>query len=339
MRICSFLPSATEILFALGLEDSVAGVTFECDYPPAACRKPIVVDSLLGDGLSSQEIDRRVSECSANGDSLYRVNSKLLEQIQPDLIITQELCGVCAVSASHLLASVQNLPIQPRVISLTPHTLEDVWSDIERIGSATGREVQARALVTQIRQKLDNIRQRRTRTNPRVACLEWLNPPFNAGHWVPEMVALAGGIDVLGTAGIDSARIRWEDVITARPDIILIMPCGYDLPGVLNEVRSTRLASEWVHLPAVRSGRVFAVNATAYFSRPGPRLIDGLEIISALFRDDFTHPLPPDSWTRLTSQLFTLSGTALQQPANDREIAQTTHKESAAEKYSLPSLK
>ncbi len=299
VRICSFLPSATEILYALGLDDSIAGVTFECDYPPEARRKPIVVDSLLGHGLSSEEIDRRVSACSASGESLYRVNAELMGQLAPDLIVTQELCDVCAVSTSHLLESVQHLRIQPRVVSLTPHTLNDVWTDIEAVGEATGTGARARALATLLREQVEDVKLHRTQSAPRVACLEWLQPPFNAGHWVPEMVALAGGVDVLGTVGIDSVRIRWEDVVAGQPDVILIMPCGYDLEGAVREFRSTGFPDEWAQLPAVRTGRVYAVNATAYFSRPGPRLATGAQIMSALLKGAHDEPLPADSWARV----------------------------------------
>lgn len=299
VRICSFLPSATEILYALGLEDSIAGVTFECDYPPEARSKPVVVETILPHGLSSEEIDRRVSECSASGESLYRVNAALMEQLQPDVIVTQELCEVCAVSTSHLLGAVDHLRKRPRVVSLTPHTLNDVWADIEAVGAATGAAPGARELVKLLREQVAEVVRRRTGNAPRVACLEWLNPPFSAGHWVPEMVGLAGGVDVLGTAGTRSVRIRWEDVLAAEPDVILMMPCGYDMAGVVNEFRSAKLPKEWPQLPAVRSGRVFAVNATAYFSRPGPRLATGLQIMSALLRNDYAESLPRDSWIRL----------------------------------------
>jgi iron complex transport system substrate-binding protein len=299
VRICSFLPSATEILYALGLGDQVAGVTFECDYPPEARQKPIVVDTVLAHGLTQEEIDRQVSACSASGESLYRVHSELLEELQPDLIVTQELCDVCAVSTSHLLQSVSGLSKQPRVVSLTPHTLADVWADIEAVGEATGTFTQARALVMKLRERLERVKEGRTRKAPRVACLEWLTPPYNAGHWVPEMVDLAGGVDVLGRVGIDSVRIRWEDVADAQPDMILVMPCGYDTEAAMKEFRDTELPFNWAQLPAVKAGRVFAVNATAYFSRPGPRLAEGAEILGALLSEAYDEPLPEGSWTRL----------------------------------------
>ena len=299
MRICSFLPSATEILYALGLEDSIVGVTFECDYPPEARSKPIAVDSLLAHDLSSEEIDRKVSECSASGESLYRVNTDLMEQLQPDLIVTQELCDVCAVSTSHLLASVERLRRQPRVVSLTPHTLEDVWADIEAVGEATGTAARAHELTSRLREQVEDVRRRATKSGPRVACLEWMKPPYNAGHWVPEMVALAGGIDVLGTVGIDSVRVRWADVLAAQPDVIFVMPCGYDLQAAVKEFHATELPDGWTELPAVKAKRVFAVNATAYFSRPGPRLTIGAQVMGALLGERLEESLPADSWARV----------------------------------------
>lgn len=299
VRICSFLPSATEILYALGLDESIAGVTFECDYPPEARRKPIVVDSLLEHDLSPEEIDRKVSQCAATGESLYRVNADLIEELQPDLIVTQELCDVCAVSTSHLLSSIQNLTPAARVVSLTPHTLNDVWADIEAVGDATGTGDKARRLTAQLREEIEAVKRSATRTAPRVACLEWLRPPFNAGHWVPEIVALAGGVDVLGTAGIDSVRIRWESVLAAQPEVVIIMPCGYDLEAAIGQFRSTQLPLGWAQLPAVRSGRVFAVNATAYFSRPGPRLATGAQVMSTLLSGVIDRGLPSGSWARL----------------------------------------
>ncbi len=299
VRICSFLPSATEILYALGLGDSIAGVTFECDYPPEAGRKPIVVESLLQHGLAPEEVDCRVSECAATGESLYRVKAELMEELRPDLIITQELCDVCAVSMSHLLSSVQTLSSQPRVVSLTPHTLEDVWTDIESVGEATGMADKARALTAALREQIEGVKRGACRSGQRVACLEWLNPPFNAGHWVPEIVALAGGVDVLGIVGSDSVRMGWEDVLAAQPEVVVIMPCGYDLEAAVAEFRTTPLPNGWAQLPAVRSGRVFAVNATAYFSRPGPRLAIGAQIMAALLSDTVDESLPAASWARL----------------------------------------
>jgi iron complex transport system substrate-binding protein len=299
MQICSFLPSATEILFALDLGESVAGVTFECDYPADAQSKPVVVDTFLRHGLTQQEIDRAVSESSSQGESLYRVDVAKLDEIRPDLIVTQELCDVCAVSASHLSKALYQLASRPEVLTLTPHTLEDVFTDIERVGAATERIAQARELVSSLRRRVTSIKDRSKRRQPRVACLEWLSPPFNGGHWIPEMVTIAGGIDPFGIVGEDSYRMQWQQVLDADPEVILVMPCGYDLDRAAAEYRKTELPKGWERTSAARNGRVFAVNATAYFSRPGPRLVTGLEIMYALLQEDESAPLPEGSWAKL----------------------------------------
>ena len=299
MQICSFLPSATEILFALDLGDSVAGVTFECDFPPEARNKPVVVDTVLPHGRTQEEIDRDVSEYSSRGESLYRVDVAKLEAIRPDLVVTQELCDVCAVSASHLSKALYQLSSQPKVLALTPHTLEDVFLDIERVGAATERTVQAAALVARLRARVQAIREKEKQQRPRVVCLEWLTPPFNGGHWVPEMVALAGGIDPLGKLGEDSYRMPWRQVLDADPEVILVMPCGYDLEQAVAEFQKTGLPEGWSDTSAARQGRVFAVNATAYFSRPGPRLVTGLEILYSVVQQDDALSLPERSWARL----------------------------------------
>lgn len=299
MQICSFLPSATEILYALGLGECVAGVTFECDYPPEAARKPVVVDTILKHGLSQTEIDRDVNQYSSHGESLYRVDVERLEAIRPDLIVTQELCDVCAVSSSHLAKALFLLSTKPAVLTLTPHTLDDVFTDIERVGLATQRDAQAQELVASLRQRVERIKSRAKWQARRVACLEWLSPPFNGGHWVPEMVTLAGGIDPLGKLGEDSYRMPWQQVLNVDPEVVLVMPCGYDLDRAVSEYRKTEMPPGWGNVSAVRNGRVYALNATAYFSRPGPRLVDGLEIMYALLQEDSDIALPTRSWEKL----------------------------------------
>ncbi len=299
MRICSLLPSATEILYALGLGDSVVGVTFECDHPEEARRKPHLVGSVLGHDLSPQEIDRVVSEHAARGESIYRIDQELLESFQPDLIVTQELCDVCAVNTSHLAKALHGLSFQPQVVSLTPHSLEDVFADIEAVGRATGSDLRARELIASLRNRLEAIRTLPKPHAPKVACLEWLSPPFNAGHWVPEMVSLAGGLDRLGARGTDSVRIHWEEVRALEPDILLVMPCGYDAQKAADEYRQTDFPDWWATLPAVSHGCVYAVHANAFFSRPGPRLVDGVEILYTLLQGDFGRPLPKDAWLQI----------------------------------------
>jgi iron complex transport system substrate-binding protein len=298
MRICSFLPSSTEIVYALGLEDSLAGVTFECDYPAEARQKPVVVHTKLPHGLSPEEIDRQVNEFAARGESLYRLDLEKLQEIQPDLIITQDLCHVCAASPHDLGAVLPNLPKPPRVLSLQPHCLDDVWQDIVKVGQATGRELEAIRLVAELKGRITRVRTLAAQSSlrrPRVLCLEWVNPPFIAGHWVPEMVALAGGEDVLGKAGVPSYRATWEQVNASQPEIILFMPCGYAAAQACNEVEAFRFPEGWRDLPAVRDGRVYAVDATSYFSRPGPRLAEGLEILLSVIHGLGRASLPPQS--------------------------------------------
>jgi iron complex transport system substrate-binding protein len=284
MRICSFLPSATEILFALGLGDSVMGVTFECDHPPEARGKPVVVCSNLAQGLSEREIDRQVKMISGAGQSLYRLDVAKLREIGPDLIVTQDLCHVCAASPADLGAVLAQLPAVPEVIALSPRALADVWGDILRVGQATGREREASRIVRGIEDRIHAIQEaRREGDPPRVLCLEWLDPPFVAGHWVPEMVALAGGIDVLGRAGEPGYEVDWPAAIASAPEVVLVMPCGYHKPEVEEELRKILFPARWQSMPAVGNGRVFAVDASAYFSRPGPRLVEGIAVMADVF--------------------------------------------------------
>lgn len=299
MQICSFLPSATEILYALGLGNSVAGVTFECDFPPEAARKTVVVNTNLAHDLTSAEIDHDVNEHSSHGESLYRVDIRKLEAIKPDLIVTQELCDVCAISTSYVAKAVHQLSSKPQVLSLTPHTLEDVLKDVLRVGEATDRDAEARELVSSLRERIDKIDQMTKTQRPTVVCLEWLSPPFNGGHWIPEMVGLAGGIDPLGKLGKDSYRMEWNQVLHVDPDVVLVMPCGHNLERSVQEYHATQFPEGWNQVSAVRNGRVYAVNASAYFSRPGPRLVTGLEIMYSLLQEDRPQELLPNSWARL----------------------------------------
>ncbi len=299
MQICSFLPSATEILYALGLGNSVAGVTFECDFPPEAARKTVVVNTNLAHDLTSAEIDHDVNEYSSHGESLYRVDIRKLEAIKPDLIVTQELCDVCAISTSYVAKAVHQLSSRPQVLSLTPHTLEDVLKDILRVGEATDRDAEARELVSFLRERIAKVGQTTKPQKPTVVCLEWLSPPFNGGHWIPEMIDLAGGVDPLGKLGKDSYRMEWDQVLRVDPDVVLVMPCGHNLERSVQEYHATQFPKGWKQVKAVRNGRVCAVNASAYFSRPGPRLVTGLEIMYSLLQEERPQELPANSWIRL----------------------------------------
>lgn len=299
MQICSFLPSATEILYALDLGESIAGVTFECDYPSQARQKPIVVNTVLNHELSPDEIDRDVTQYASHGDSLYVVNTELLRRIKPELIVTQELCDVCAVSTSHLQKALHALSPQPQVLSLTPHNLADVFRDIEAVGAATDKQQRARELVESLKERIARVQAKPKAESPKVACLEWMNPLFNAGHWVPEMVELAGGIDRLGIRGEYSVRIEWQQLFDLDPDVIVLMPCGYNVEKAVQEHCKTTFPVGWQKITAVRNGRVYAVHASAYFSRPGPRLVDGVEILYSLLHQDYSLPLPPESWAQI----------------------------------------
>jgi len=282
MRICSFLPSSTEVLFALGLGESVCGVTFECDYPEEARSKPVVVYSKLPHGLPEREIDRQVNDYSAQGISLYRLDADKLREIQPDVIVTQDLCHVCAASPNDLGAVLSSFVIPPKVLPLTPHTVEEVWNDIQIVGDACERSDEARQLISSLKRRIAGLKPNLPNP-PRVLCLEWLDPPFVGGHWVPEMVALAGGIDVLGKAGEPGVPVSWDAIVAADPDLILAMPCGYHRHEVEEELAKVPFPPVWYSLRAVRNGQVFAMDASSHFSRPGPRIAEGIVELAELF--------------------------------------------------------
>ncbi len=295
MRICSFLPSATEIVYALGLGGSLSGVTYECDYPPEARQKTVVVNTALDHSSNSGEIDRQVSEFMGRGESLYQIDLKALQQIQPDLIITQDLCRVCAASPGDLGHALTTLPRAPQVLSLNPRNLADVWNDIITVGEATGRGNEARALVEELGRRVAAVERAVSSASerPRLLCLEWLDPPFVGGHWVPEMVGRAGGTDVLGRTGEPGFRVAWQQVLATKPDVIVAMPCGYNLERTLEEFKSVPFPSGWKELAAVRRGRVFAVDGSSYFSRPGPRLATGVEILAHAIHPELAPAAPP----------------------------------------------
>ena len=281
MKICSLLPSATEILFALGLGDQVAGVSHECDFPPEARSKPVLIKSRISHTESAAAIDRQVREFLECGESLYSVDFEKLRAIEPDIIVTQDLCHVCAATPDDLGAALAHLERQPRVVTLNPHSLADVCADIRTVGEATGRAEEAKVAVAEFERSIASLERGVAGLDrPRVLCLEWLDPPYVAGHWVPEMVERAGGIDVLGHQGKPSFRVDWETALATRPEVIVIMPCGYSLAAAEAEFRNLPLPNGWNALPAVRDDRVFVVEASGYFSRPGPRLAAGLEVLA-----------------------------------------------------------
>jgi len=292
MRIVSLLPSATEILFALGFDREVVGVSHECDFPEQARSKRVVIHSRIPHDASPSEIDRLVREYVSRGESLYAVDAQALEQLTPDLIITQDLCHVCAASPDDLGAALARFAERPEVLCLDPQDLGDVWRDILWVGEETRRGRAAEALLEQIGERLGSLEQivADASERPRVAFLEWLQPFYVGGHWVPEVIELAGGHDVLGRVHTPSFRVTLEDIVAAEPDIILVSPCGYGAQQARNEYLSMSHVDEWNAIPAVQGGRVYALEANSYFRRPGPRLVTGIEALASVF-----HPGMPAS--------------------------------------------
>jgi iron complex transport system substrate-binding protein len=288
MRIVSLLPSATEILFSLGLDAEVVGVSYDCDFPPQVSERRVVVDSRIPPGLTSLEIDRRVREYVERGESLYTVNADALKQLAPDLVVTQDLCLVCAASPDDLAAVLANFENRPKVLSLNPRNLADVWDDISKVARETSREDAAEKLFAEIQQRLHALKRELEKISrrPRVAFLEWLDPFYVGGHWVPEMIARAGGEDVFGRVGAPSFRVELKDIFAAAPDIIVVAPCGYDAEQARKEYCAMTLGSEWDAIPAVRDSRVYAFEANAYASRPGPRLVTGVEALAKIFHPE-----------------------------------------------------
>jgi iron complex transport system substrate-binding protein len=288
VRICSLLPSATEIAYAIGLGDSILGVSHECDFPADAATKPSLLRPRVNPQAPPAEIDRQVSEIIARGESIYAVDAELLASLSPDLILTQDLCHVCAASPDDLATALTRFPKPPKVLSLTPRSLAEVWDDVRRVGEAAGHRAEAECLALALEQRVAAIAAVVARANSRsrVLCLEWLDPYYVGGHWVPEMVANAGGEDVLGRLREPSFRVSGEQIIEACPDLIVIMPCGYNLARAAVEFRIEMLPRGSETLPAVRERRIFAVDANAYFSRPGPRLADGVALLAHLIHPE-----------------------------------------------------
>jgi iron complex transport system substrate-binding protein len=283
LRIISLVPNATEILFAVGAGGQVVGVSHECDYPAGARGLPVLTGSALPPGLAAAEVDRAVSAQLASGESLYTLDEARIAELAPDLIVTQALCPVCAVSTDRVEDAMAPLPRCPDLLSLDPTTLAAVLADVERVGERTGHAAEAAALVGSLIRRLEAVRARVAgRPRPRVLALEWLDPPFGGGHWVPEMIDAAGGVDVAAAPGERSARLTWEEVARLDPDVIVAMPCGYDCAGAAEQVALVADRPEWRRLRAVRDGRVHPVDANGCFSRPGPRLVDGIECIAAI---------------------------------------------------------
>jgi len=288
MRVVSLLPSATEILFALGFDKEIVGVSHECDFPLQARGKRVVIHSRLPHDAAPAEIDRLVREYVSRGESLYSVDAQALEELAPDLIVTQDLCQVCAASPEDLATTLARFPEPPEVLCLNPQDLGDVWRDILWVGEATCRGHEAEDLLKRIGTQLGELQCQLDGVDhrPRVAILEWLEPFYVAGHWVPEMIEVAGGKDALGWKRTPSFRVSAEDVIDAAPEILLIAQCGYSAQQALDEYRAMSFPEEWSAIPAVRNSRVYAMDASGYFSRPGPRLITGIEALAKILHPE-----------------------------------------------------
>ncbi|MGQ0641024.1 MAG: cobalamin-binding protein [Gemmatimonadaceae bacterium] len=293
MRIVSLLPAATEILCALGLEDQLVGVTHECDFPFAVRRLPKVTRSSIPATATSGEIDRLVRERLEAQQALYTLDLPLLHELQPDLIVTQALCDVCAVAEDAVRAAACALPGAPRVLNLAPETLWEVFDSVRHAARAAGVQQKGEGVVQALIRRVDAVISRTVHVahRPRVAFLEWLDPPFSCGHWTPELVALAGGVESLAKEGERSRTLSWSEVVASQPEIVVIACCGFDVERTLGDLPLLHAVDGWHDLPAVRAERVYVIDGSQFFSRPGPRLVAGLEILAHALHPE-RHPLP-----------------------------------------------
>ena len=299
MRICSFLPSATEIVYLLGLGDSLLGVSHECDFPSDALGKPKVVHSRFdSDNLSSQEIDRVVTDMMTRGENIYEVDTEVLAKARPDLVITQQLCEVCAVSFEDVQQAVAALSPVPTVLSLDPHSIDDMLDSITRVGECMGRQDIAIGIVAGLQTRIESVIRavKGVPASPTVACIEWMDPVIAAGHWVPEMVETAGGADALVQPGSPSIRIDFSSLVKADPDVLILMPCGMDVARARAEFDSLSNQDDWHRLSAFKYSRVYAVDSGALFSRSGPRLVDGIELLARILHPDLFDESPSERY-------------------------------------------
>jgi iron complex transport system substrate-binding protein len=295
MRIASLVPSATEALFALGLGDRVVAVTHECDHPPAASELPRLTSSVIPPGLPAAEIDARVREVTERGEALYGLDERVLAELRPDLIVTQALCAVCAVSYDDVRAVAERIPSNPQVLSLDPETLDEVLGDLVTLADAVGEPRRGETLRDALDFRLEEVKAAVAGlATPRVAAVEWLEPPYVGGHWVPEMVRIAGGTDVLGEAGRKSRVVGWDQIEAARPEVVLVMPCGMYADEAAEQARLNR-----DRLSGLGAPRVVAVDAASSFSRPGPRLVDGVELLAHILHPDSVAAPAGIAWEEL----------------------------------------
>lgn len=308
MRIVSLLPSATEILFAIGAGAELVGVTHECDFPQQARSLPVLTSSALPEESDAAAIDRHVRENVHAGSSLYHLDNALLERLQPDLIVTQELCAVCAVSYEIVTRAAKRLRGDPRIVSLEPSSLEDVFANIRFLGELTAHEDGARALEARLRERVATLREDVARAladaggvRPRLLLLEWSDPPMSGGHWTPGLIELAGAKPVLGNPGGNSQRLDWETIAREDPDVVVLAPCGFDLEKTRSAAHALESVPQWRALRAYRTREIYLVDGNAYVNRPGPRLVDTAEILATiLWEDAISQPiLDPHAWEPL----------------------------------------
>jgi len=288
LRIVSLLPSATEIVCSLGLEESLMGITHECDFPSSVAGKPRLTASRIShETMTSREIDHAVRSQLDGHGSIYDLDEERLRELKPDLVLTQELCDVCAVSYKTVERAARLFEADVRVVSLEPNTITEIFENIRTVGELTGRQRAAHELILSLNARLDRVRERTIELNrPRTLMLEWLEPAFAPGHWVPEQVAIAGGDHAFGRAGERSVTTTAEEINSYAPEVIVLIPCGYYKEDILRQLPEAHLPSGWSELPAVKSGQVWATDATSYFSRPGPRVVDGVEILARILHPE-----------------------------------------------------
>lgn len=286
-RIVSFLPSATEVLYQIGAGDQIFGVTHECKFPESAKRKPKVINSSFDPAkMNSKEIDNKIVELMQSGRDIYVIDDRILKEAKPDLIVAQGVCEVCSPFTKEIKRAISILDYKPDVLILDPHDLDDILISIMDVAERVGRIKEGRKLIVSLQNRIDSIRIRPKENKPKVLCIEWIDPFFAAGHWIPQMVEIAGGINGLGSYGKPSYRIGIDEIIKFDPDKIILMPCGFDIDRTLIEFEQAKISNKWKSLQAVQNNEIFAVDAGAYFSKPSPRTITGLEILAKIIHPD-----------------------------------------------------
>ena len=286
-RIVSFLPSATEVLYQIGAGDQIFGVTHECKFPESAKRKPKVINSSFDPAkMNSKEIDNKIVELMQSGRDIYVIDDRILKEAKPDLIVAQGVCEVCSPFTKEIKRAISILDYKPDILILDPHDLDDILISIMDVAERVGRIKEGRKLIVSLQNRIDSIRIRPKENKPKVLCIEWIDPFFAAGHWIPQMVEIAGGINGLGSYGKPSYRIDMDEIIKFDPDKIILMPCGFDIDRTLIEFKQAKISNDWKSLQAVQNNEIFAVDAGAYFSKPSPRTITGLEILAKIIHPD-----------------------------------------------------